>query len=140
MSAISRHEHRPLMDLLDWVESPMTMFRTFPAQAIRIESFTKNGEYVVRAELPGLDPEHDLDVSVADGILTIHAERKEEKADKTHSEFRYGEFTRHAVLPAGADESSVTASYDKGILEVKVAIKAPEARNAERHVPVNFHK
>jgi HSP20 family protein len=136
MSAMTRWERKPLMDLLDWAESPMTMFRPFSAQAIRTETFVKDSKFVVRAELPGLDPERDVDVSVADGVLTIHAERKEEKVDKTHSEFRYGEFTRHAALPEGADESSVSASYDKGILEVVASMKRPGSQKQERKVPV----
>lgn len=136
MASITKWERNPLMDLLDWAESPMAMFRPFSMQAIRTETFIKDSKFIVRAELPGIDPERDVDVSVADGVLTIHAERKEEKVDKAHSEFRYGEFTRHAVLPENADESSVTASYDQGILEVETNLKKPAETKAERKVPV----
>lgn len=140
MGAITRREQRPLADLLDWAESPMAMLRPF-THAMRMETFIKDHKYTVRAELPGMDP-GDIDVSVADGMLTIHAERKEEKVDKTHSEFRYGEFTRHTELPEGADESTVKASYDQGILEVTADLKSEEAAKRERKVPVkaNGHK
>ena len=64
-----------------------------------MEDFVKDGHYTVRAELPGVDPEHEVEVSVTDGILTIRADRHEEQVDKTHSEFRYGVFNRRIVLP-----------------------------------------
>lgn len=136
MSAITHREHRPLMDLLDWVDSPMAVFRPFGMQPMRVETFIKNGKYTVRTELPGVDPERDIDVSVADGVLTIHAERREEKVDKTHSEFRYGEFSRQLVLPEGTDQSNVNATYDKGILEVVAAMKREGTGGAERKIPV----
>ena len=60
---------------------------------------------VVRAELPGVDPEKDIDVTVEDGVLTISAERREstEKKEDTsyRSEFRYGSFVRRLPVPRG---------------------------------------
>lgn len=97
----------------------------------RVEDYTEDGRYVVRAELPGLDPEKDIEVTVRAGILTIEAERREEKKEAHRSEFRYGSLTRSVTLPAGADTGKITASYDKGILEVSVPISQkakPEAR------------
>jgi HSP20 family protein len=136
MSTLTRRESRLFPDLFDWMESPMTMFRPLLGQGMRMEDYVRDGHYVVRAELPGMDPEKEIDVSVSDGILSIRAERKEEEIDKSHSEFRYGVFRRQIVLPAGADEGHVEATYDKGILEVDVAIKTEEARKAEKRIPV----
>lgn len=136
MSTLTRRESRPFLDLFDWMDSPMTMFRPLLGQGMRMEDFVKDGHYVVRAELPGVDPDKEVDVSVHDGILSIRAERKEEEVDKTHSEFRYGVFSRRIVLPPGADEEHVEASYDKGILEVVVDLKEKAAAKAGKRIPI----
>jgi HSP20 family molecular chaperone IbpA len=112
-----------LPELFDWLESPFATFR--PQQMIRLEEFTEEGRYILRAELPGIDPEKDVDVSVSDGILTIHGERKEEEKEGRRTEFRYGSFTRSIALPTGADEYDITAVYDKGVLEITVGVKEP---------------
>jgi HSP20 family protein len=87
---------------------------------IRVEESTEDGAYVVRAELPGIDPGKDVEITVQERVLTVHAERSEEERTKHHSEFRYGSFTRAVQLPAGAREEDITAAYDKGILTVTV--------------------
>ena len=84
---------------------------------------------MVRSELPGIDPEKDVEITVDDGVLTVKAERREEKKEGGRSEFRYGSFTRSITLPTGADEDNVAASYRDGILEVRTPIK--EATKAE---------
>jgi len=122
------------------MESPMTIFRPMLGQGMRMEDYVRNGDYVVRAELPGVDPEKEVEVSVTDGILSIRAERKEEAIDKSHSEFRYGVFNRQIALPPGADEDHVEASYDKGILEVVVAMKKEDARKTEKRIPIKRNK
>lgn len=110
------------------------------AADMRIEEFRENGESVIRVEMPGVDPEKDLDISVTDGVLRIHAERtketREEEEGRTRSEFRYGSFTRRVELPAGASESDVKASYRDGIIEVRVPVK--ESETVESHkVPIS---
>jgi HSP20 family molecular chaperone IbpA len=94
---------------------------------IRMEDHVSDTEYSVRAELPGLDPEKDVQITVTHGVLTIHAERKEEKQARHRTEFRYGMMQRSVRLPANADEDKATASYGKGILEVTVPLKAAPA-------------
>jgi hypothetical protein len=89
------------------------------------------------AELPGIDPDKEVDVSVSDGILTIRAERKEEQVDKTHSEFRYGVFSRRIVLPADADDEHIQASYDQGILEVVVDLLEKDDKKSEKHISIS---
>ncbi len=140
MSTVVRRESRPFLDLFDWMDSPMTMFRPLFGQGMRMEDFVRDGHYVVRAELPGVDPEKEIDISVNEGILSIKAERREEEIDKTHSEFRYGSFSRRIVLPPGADEEHIEASYDKGILEVVVDLKEKEAKKAEKHITIKQAK
>jgi HSP20 family molecular chaperone IbpA len=137
MSTLTRKEYRgPFVDLFDWLESPLTMLRPLSAQTMRVEDYVKDGRYVVRAELPGLDPEKDLVVTVSNGILSIKADRQERTADKHRTEFRYGSFARHMALPAGADEDHVQATYDKGILEIMVELKEKPAPQTQRKIPV----
>jgi HSP20 family molecular chaperone IbpA len=103
---------------------------------MRVEDYIADGNYVVRAELPGIDPEKDIEVTVAKGILTIRAERREEVTGKHHSEFHYGTFSRSVSLPASADEQHIEAVYGHGILEVTVKLAEKEADRSGRKIPV----
>ncbi|XAS62535.1 Hsp20/alpha crystallin family protein [Pseudarthrobacter sp. So.54] len=98
--------------------------------SIKVEQFVDGSTLVVRAEVPGIDPDKDVDVSVSDGRLHIKAEREEKSEQKSkdgyHSEFRYGSFTRSVALPPGAREEDITATYKDGVLEVR-APAAPAA-------------
>ncbi len=136
MSALTRRDGA-LSELFEWLEPPYALLRPFVGQTMRTEEGVENGRYVVRAEIPGIDPEKQAEVTVAKGILTIHADRQETVA-KHHSEFRYGSFTRHVALPASADETDIEASYDRGILEVSVGLKAKDEAVTERRVPVRL--
>lgn len=89
----------------------------------RVEHYRDDGNYVVRAELPGMDPDSDIHITVTGNDLVLTAERTEEKHDETHSEFSYGSFVRTVRLPVGADTGNVKAGYHAGILEVTVPIK-----------------
>ncbi|WP_396909393.1 Hsp20/alpha crystallin family protein [Mycolicibacterium sp.] len=102
---------------------------------IRLEDEHTEDSYLVRAEIPGVDPDKDVDITVRDGHLTIKAERTEKTESNGHSEFSYGSFIRSVSLPPGADEDAITASYDKGILTVSVPVSA--AKPAEKHVAVS---
>jgi HSP20 family protein len=102
---------------------------------MRVEESTGDGAYVVRAELPGIDPGRDVEITVQDGVLTVHGERVEEERTKHRSEFRYGSFTRSVQLPAGAREEDITADYDKGILTVTVPVA--ETEKQPKRIPVN---
>jgi HSP20 family protein len=91
---------------------------------LRVEELHEDGTLVVRAEMPGMDPDKDVDVSVTDGMLRISAKREERSEDKKkdsyRSEFHYGEFSRTLALPPGVDRDAVKAAYKDGILEVRV--------------------
>lgn len=86
--------------------------------------------YAITAELPGVD-EKDVEVSVQDGVLTIRAEKREEKEEKTGhrymTERRYGTFQRMFGLPKGTDESKVEASFHNGVLKISVPKPAATA-------------
>ena len=101
---------------------------------IRVEQFIDDGQYVVRAEIPGVDPEKEVDVTVIDGILKIHVERTEEKRDKAHSEFHYGRLMRSLTLPSGAMKDTAVATYTDGILEI--SFKVGEAKETGRHIAI----
>ncbi len=104
---------------------------------IRLEDEMQDGHYLLRAELPGIDPAKDVDITVHDGQLTIKAERSEKKEANGRSEFTYGSFTRSVTLPAGANEDDIKANYDKGILTVDVVLpEQPAAAASEKHIAV----
>jgi predicted unusual protein kinase regulating ubiquinone biosynthesis (AarF/ABC1/UbiB family)/HSP20 family molecular chaperone IbpA len=110
-------------DLADWLESPWAGPPPFLAgQVFRVEESIRDDRYVIRAELPGLDPENDIEVTVDGRILTIRAERRQQDTGPSRSEFRYGSLARAVRLPARVDAADVTARYDKGVLEVSVPV------------------
>jgi len=109
-------------------------------ERMRIEQQVTDDALVVRAELPGIDPDKDLEITVTDGYLHLRAERrsehKEEKDGRTQSEFRYGAYSRTLRLPPGAKADDIAASYRDGILEVRVPMPA-EAKSQAHRVLVN---
>jgi len=110
----------------------MDRFTEGIANPLHLEEFFDGGECVIRAELPGIDPAKDIDLTITDGMLYLHAQREarkeEERPDGYHSEFRYGEFRRAIRLPEGATEADVKASYRDGILEVRVPVPEPTSK------------
>jgi HSP20 family protein len=137
MSTLTRRDYRgPFGDMVDFLEAPWTVLRPIAGHPMRVEDYVEDGRYVVKAELPGLDPEKDIEVTVANGILTVRAERREESTSKHHSEFRYGTFSRSVTLPAGADEEHVEAIYGHGILEVTVKLSDKAEDKSGRKIPV----
>jgi predicted unusual protein kinase regulating ubiquinone biosynthesis (AarF/ABC1/UbiB family)/HSP20 family molecular chaperone IbpA len=112
-------------DLADWLEAPWTGPPPFlTGQVFRLEETTRDDRYVIRAELPGLDPETDIEVTVDGRILTIRAERRQQDNGPYRSEFRYGSLARTVRLPDRIDPADVTARYDKGVLEVSIPVRA----------------
>jgi len=88
-----------------------------------IDVVTKDGDLVIRAELPGVKQE-DVDITFQDNVLTISGERKAEQEEERGGyyvrERRYGSFSRSLTLPHGVDESKIHARYEDGVLEVTV--------------------
>lgn len=95
----------------------------------KIDVKRKGDDIVVRAELPGIDPEN-VEVEVTDNVLTIrgerHAEEQREGEDWLVRESSYGLFERALTIPDGVDPAAISADYTDGILEVHVP-KALEA-------------
>ena len=104
----------------------------------RLEELTEGDVRIIRAELPGVDPEEDVEISVHDGLLHIAGERTQRSEDRENgtvrTEFRYGRFERTVPLPAGSRAEDVTATYKDGVLEVRMPTQ-PQAREAAK-VPV----
>ena len=110
----------------------------WPFRDIKVEEYVEGDQLVVRAEVPGVDPERDIDVSVDNGVLTISAERRESNREKFdrgfHSEFRYGSFVRQIRLPAGTSPEVVSATYTDGVLEIRMP--KPSAEAASRRIQI----
>lgn len=137
MSALThRSPGGPFPDLFDWLESPLTVLRPLASGVLRVEDYVKDGCYVLRAEIPGIDPEKDIDVSLSGGVLTIRADKRHEMEGKHHSEFRYGAFARSVQLPAGVDDQRIQAIYSHGVLEVTVPLKEKADGKPQRRIPV----
>jgi HSP20 family protein len=119
----------------DWMRMwpfrrPALLARWMPEDLIKVDEFRENGTWVVRAELPGIDPDKDVELTMSDGMLHIKAERREEEKTEekgyARRELRYGSFTRSLPLPEGVTEADVVASYKDGILEICVPAPQPE--------------
>ena len=116
-----------------WPDFPELMQRFFESEAapswLRVEEFMDDKTLVVRAELPDIDPEKDVEIVVVDGELRIKAEKQarteHKEKDSYRSEFQYGSFRRTVALPAGTTESDVTATYKDGVLEIRVPVAEP---------------
>ncbi|KOT90117.1 molecular chaperone Hsp20 [Streptomyces rimosus subsp. pseudoverticillatus] len=106
------------------------------AHSILIEEQLTDDAYRVHAELPGLDPEKDIRVNVAQGVLTLRAERSQQAQHRSHGEFRYGSFFRAVRLPAGAREDGTRATYKDGILTVTVPVTSAGKEKKEGIIPV----
>lgn len=107
---------------------------------IRVDEFRNGNTQVIRAELPGVDPAKDVEITVAEGLLHINAERRVE--DRTQDlgfvrhEMRYGSFTRTLPLPDGVTEADIAASYKAGILEIRVPLADRQSKRAPTTIPV----
>ncbi len=134
-------DSRPIMDRASWFGDlfdvlPSAMRTRLldvphllePAAAMRCEEFVDDDVLVIRAEIPGVDPQEGIEVTVDRGRLTIEAERRAEKEETDtsgyRSEFQYGSLRRTLPLPEGASPDDVDATYEDGILEVRIPIEA----------------
>jgi len=94
--------------------------------------------YEITADLPGMD-EKNIEVKVADGVLTMKGERQEEKEEKKKDyylqERSFGSFQRSFELPEGVDADKIEASFKKGVLTVKLP-KKPEAQKPAKKIEV----
>jgi HSP20 family protein len=107
--------------------------------APRVDVFEKNGEVVVKAELPGVKKE-DVKVSIQDDDLLIEGERQAEKEVKEQDYYRveraYGAFYRRLPMPAGVPADKVKVSFTDGVLEIRIP-KSAQAEPKAHRIPIN---
>lgn len=108
----------------------------FLEPTIKVEEYFEDDRYVVRAELPGVDPVKDVEITYMEGTLRLGYVRGEERREKGRSEFHYGSFHRTIVLPPGAKEDTITAKYFNGILEITVLVGEPTYLG--KQIPISF--
>lgn len=123
----------------DWPGSPMSTMhvQTDQVQPILMEQYPDKGDYVVRLEIPGIDPTRDLTVAVETGTLTVTAERHDDAPAGHETEFHYGSFARHVALPPAANVENVSASTHDGILTVRIGME-PEHQYGSRAIDVTI--
>jgi HSP20 family protein len=106
-----------------------TMRRWMPSMDL-VES---GDHFVLRADLPGMS-EDDIKIEFEDGTLTVSGERRAEHEANEEGYYRveraFGSFSRSVTLPKGVDADAVSASFDRGVLEVR--IPKPEERKPRR--------
>jgi HSP20 family protein len=89
--------------------------------------------FVLRADLPGLS-HGDVDLSLEDNVLTLSGERQAEHEERREGYYRVeratGSFSRSLTLPEGVDGDAIAATFDKGVLEVR--IPKPEQRKPRK--------
>ena len=109
-------------------------------RSFKIEETHDGDTRVVRAELPGVDPEKDVVVEIVGDELVIRAQRSEtHRSHGDHvyrSEIRYGSFTRSIPIPNDVDESKIVATYKDGMLEVRMHSTAEVLDKEPRRVEI----
>jgi HSP20 family molecular chaperone IbpA len=106
-----------------------------PIWTPKIEARQEDGEFVIRAELAGLEA-RDITVDVGDDAVTIHGERREQhkrrRGDLVVSEISYGEFHRAIPLPEGVIADNAVATFRDGVLEIRMPAPPSEVRRGRR--------
>lgn len=101
----------------------------------QVEMFERDGELVLRADLPGLSKD-DVKVELADNALTITGERRDEREEKREgfysSERSYGRFYRRLPLPQGINTEDAKASFRDGVLEITMPAPKAEPKTARK--------
>lgn len=130
MTAIARRPMSPVADILNWLESEpsFTLRGLGLTPYIRVEDYIENDTYVLRAEMPGIDPDKDVELNVLDDVLTIRGERKDEQQERNRHELHYGSFERTIRLPRGTKPEDIKASYTNGMLELRIPFEGQESK------------
>jgi len=121
-----------------WDFEPFERFAgAFPATPA-VDFVEKDKEYEITAELPGLEDKN-VEVKLSNGVLSISGEKKEEKEEKKEgyyfAERRYGSFKRAFQVPEGVDADKIEASFEKGVLKVRLP-KTAEAQKSQKTIEV----
>jgi HSP20 family protein len=126
--------HRDLDELFGrFLQRPESSFQSWVP---RMETYRKDNDYVVKVDLPGVNPQ-DVHVETEGNLLTISGERKGEERGSEYRETFYGKFERQITLPQGVEADKVTANYQHGVLEIRVPLPA---QLAARKVPIQIEE
>jgi HSP20 family protein len=110
--------------------------RMFPA----VDVIPRGDDLVIEAQIPGIDPDHDVSVTLDWGLLRIHGERKREEKEEREGYYRiesnFGVFDRAIPVPETVTEDDVHADYDRGVLEITVKGGSPELTETKQ-IPVS---
>ena len=103
----------------------------------QVEAFERDGELIVRADLPGLTKD-DINVDITDDAITIRGERRQEKEENEEGYYRsersYGSFYREIPLPSGVNRDEANASFRNGVLEI--TMPAPARQSSSRRIEI----
>jgi HSP20 family molecular chaperone IbpA len=109
---------------------------TEPSESTQLAQQDHDGALVLRAELPGLDAESEIAVTVADGMLLVEAEQRRERHTEADGyqrhELRVGAIRQSVPLPPDARPDDIVATYQDGVLEIRI----PRSLNAVRKIPI----
>jgi HSP20 family protein len=110
-----------------------------PSESAPLEQEDHDRTLVLRAELPGLDPQSEIAVTVAEGMLLVeaeqHRERHTEAGEYVRHELRVGAVRQSVPLPPDARPDDIVATYQDGVLEIRV----PRSVDAVRKIPITTH-
>jgi HSP20 family protein len=137
----------PYQELSNWHRDIDDLFRRFfpgdneethqmTSWLPTMEAFERDGQYIIRADVPGVDP-NEVEVMVLNDALTLKGERKRsnevKEKDYYYSETAYGRFERRLALPKGVDADKIAAKFENGVLEISVPL--PQSATAKK-VPI----
>jgi len=128
--------HRDIDDLFGRFFQRPDSENSFSHWTPRVETYRKDSDYVVRVDLPGVDPK-DVHVEAEGNLLSITGERKgKEKGPEYRGTF-YGKFERRIALPQGVETGKISAHYEHGVLEIRVPLPA---QLAGRKIPIQIEQ
>jgi HSP20 family protein len=133
---------REMQSLAGLMTSRFTPFISHDRFIPAMDVTTRGEDLVIKLEIPAVDIDKDVDISVEEGMLRVSGKRTEERSEDKEGyymrEMRYGSFERTFPLPDGVGADAVKAEYDDGILEVTVTggakqMTRPEAQRIQIH-------
>jgi HSP20 family protein len=128
--------HRDIDDLFGRFFQRPDSENSFSNWTPRVETYRKDTDYVVRVDLPGVDPK-DVHVEAEGNLLSITGERKAEEKGSEYRETFYGKFERRFTLPQGVDAAKISAHYEHGVLELRVPLPV---QLAGRKIPIQIEQ
>jgi HSP20 family protein len=128
--------HRDIDDLFGRFFQRPDSENSFSNWTPRVETYRRDSDYVVRVDLPGVDPK-DVHVEAEGNLLSISGERKSEEKGSEYRETFYGRFERHFTLPQGVEPSKISAHYEHGVLEIRVPLPA---QLAGQNIPIQIEQ